>query len=378
MNRWPVILFLLLFLLSSAFLGHAASARVNAPAQSRVLALAYDTQAGRETIGTVDVISGTIAPFGAGLPACCTNSVLDAALDAAGNRYFAIMARTGEADQRLLTFSTQTGAASASAALTSTLFANYLAYDTTSAQLLALLSTTSPSSLQVARLDPAAAAFTLLGSPIPDCCSPKAFDAAYDDESRKLYAVVQPNSGEPQPRLLTFSGADGSVLADVPITSTLEIDHLAYDAAGDTLWALVYDAGTNAERLAVIDTASAAVTPIGAGAANCCNRLVTDVAIDTANNVLIAPMIDTSPAGDPVPAFFRFSLTTGEVLGSAPIDPAYTLHYIAFEPAPAVPPTSTPSTPPSTPTATRTPIQTPAPTPATKLYLPLVQREHGT
>jgi hypothetical protein len=296
------------------------------------------------------------------LASCCTNSVLDAALDAAGGRYFAFLAPTDESSHRLLTFSTQTGAITASTPFTSSLFVNYLAYDTASSQLLALVFATNPYSVQLARIDPATAALTLLDNPIPDCCSPIAFDGAYDDVNRKLYAVIQPYAGEPQPRLVTFSGASGAVLADVPISSTLELDHLVYDAPTTALWALGYDAATSAERLAAIDTATGAVTPLGSGAADCCNRMVTDVAIDPVAQELIAPMVDTSTGGFPVPTFFRFSLATGEVLGRAPIDPGYYLFYIAYDPLPITPPTPT-----------VTPTGEPTATPAASLYMPAIQ-----
>jgi hypothetical protein len=363
MKRLPIIIFLLAFLVPAALLGHAAAARPQALAASRILALASSVQDDLATVGTVNILSGTISAFGTGLPDCCTNSVLDAALDAAGWRYFAILARSGEASQRLLTFNTQTGAVTASVPLTSSVAVNYMTYDTASSQLLAIVFTTDPFTLQVARINPASAAFTLLNNPIPDCCSPIAFDAAYDDVNRKLFAVLQPYAGEPQTRLVTFSGANGSVLADVPISTTLELDHLAYDAPTATLWVLGYDAATGAERLASIDTSTGAVTPFGSGAANCCNRMVTDIAIDPVAQVLIAPMVDTSGSGYPVPTFFRFSLTTGEVLGSTPIDEAYSLFYIAYDPMPAPPPT---------PTATAT-IE-PTATPAADLYIPLLER----
>ena len=333
-----------------------------APSASRILALASNVQDDLATIGTVDVLSGTIPPLAPAWPtAAPTPSSTPRSTRPAAATSPSWPAAASPA-QRLLTFNTQTGAVTASTPLTNTVFVNYMAYDTASSQLLALVFTNEPFTLQVARINPATAALTLLNNPIPDCCSPIAFDAAYDDVGRKLYAVIQPYVGEPQPRLVTFSGADGSVLADVPITTTLELDHLAYDASAATLWALGYDAATGAERLAAIDTATGAVTPLGAGAASCCNRMVTDVAVDPLAQVLIAPMVDTSAGGFPVPTFFRFSLTTGEVLGSAPIDPAYSLYYIAYDPMPPAPPT---------PTATSTSL--PTATPAASLYLPSIQ-----
>ena len=160
MNRLPIVAFLLAFLIPAALLGHTAAARPHSPSASRILALASSVQDDLATVGTVDVLNGTITAFGPGLANCCTNSVLDAALDAAGSRYFAVLARRDELSQRLLTFNTQTGAVTASTPLTSTAYVNYLAYDSTSAALLALVFTADPYALQVARINPATAALT--------------------------------------------------------------------------------------------------------------------------------------------------------------------------------------------------------------------------
>jgi hypothetical protein len=367
----------------------AAAARGQSPATPlatapRLLALAQDKQAGREILGTVNLTTGLITPLGSGLANCCTTAVLDAAPDGAGGRYFAVMSQKNESGQRLATFSSSTGAATISAPLSTTLAINYLTYDTTSGQLLALAAETQPLAMQLLRIDPATAAVTRLGSQLPDCCSPKAQDAAYDDVRRRLYAILQPTAGEPQLRLVTFSGADGSVLANLPITSALdvtrlEIDHLAFETEDNLLWALINDVDGSAQRLARIDPATGFVTPLGAGIANCCDRMTTDVALDTANQVLVAPMIDrTDPQAAPVKTFFQFSLATGAVLGSIPIDPGYNLHYIAFEPQLGTPPTPVPTTTAAATTTPRpTPGQTPNPTPAVELYLPAIQREQG-
>jgi hypothetical protein len=291
----------------------------------------------------------------------------------------------GETTDRVMTFNTQTGAATASAPITTTVAVNYLAFDPPSGQLLALVSTVAPQTLQAARINPATGELTLLGSAVGGCCGLLAFDAAYDPATRRLFVVVQPDAAEPRPRLFTFSGADGALLGNVPVTGELEIDHLAYDTAGGTLWALVYDPTANAQRLAAIDAATGAVTPRGPGAADCCARLVTDVALDGANGVLVAPMVDTSdPLVDDVPTLLRFLLATGVVVGRAPVDPNYTLHYLAQEPSagtgptitptpvtPAVTPSVTPSVTPPTPSVTPTP---PPQTPAADLYMPLLQR----
>jgi hypothetical protein len=108
---------------------------------------------------------------------------------------------------------------------------------------------------------------------------------------------------------------------------------------------------------------------------------VTDVALDGANGVLAAPMVDTSdPLVDDVPTLLRFSLATGVVVGRAPVDPNYTLHYLAQEPSAGTGPTITPTpvTPAVTPSVTPpTPSVTPTPppqTPAADLYMPLLQR----
>jgi hypothetical protein len=384
-----LVLPVLLVALLAAAVALGNTAAPNTAAAPRLLALAYNKQTNSEIVGTVNLTTGQITPLGAGLPDCCMTAVLDAALDSAGGRYFAVMSQVNEAASRLITFNTSTGAAAISPSLATTLTVIYLAYDSPSGQLLALATGVQALPepqlvfMQPLRIDPATAAVTPLGSPLADCCSPKAHDAAYDQAARRLYTVLQPDTGSAQLRLVTISGVDGSVAADIPITSTLdvtelEIDHLAYDPAAGTLWALINDVNGSAQRLARIDPATGVLTPLGAGIASCCARMVTDVALDTANQVLVAPMIDTTdPLADDVPTFFRFALGTGALLDSTPVDPDYDLHYIALEQAATTPPTPTRTpTPPATVTVTVTvmPTGTPTGTPSASLYLPRLQR----
>jgi hypothetical protein len=385
LQRMLVLLPLVLLALLAAVAAFGQSPATPQATAPRLLALAQDKQAEREILGTVNVTTGLITPLGSGLANCCTTAVLDAALDSAGGRYFAVMSQENESSPRLATFSSSMGAATISAPLSTTLAINYLAYDTASGQLLALASETQPPSMQLLRIDPATAGVTRLGSPLPECCSPKAQDAAYDNVQRRLYAILQPYAGEPQLRLVALSGVDGTILANLPITSTLdvtrlEIDHLAFNPTDNLLWALINDVDGSAQRLARIDPASGFVTPIGPGIASCCDRMTTDIALDTANQVLVAPMIDrTDPQAAPVPTFFRFSLATGAVLDSIPVDPDYDLHYVTFEPQGGTPLTPVPTTTAAATTTPRpTPGQTPSPTPAVELYLPAIQREQGS
>jgi hypothetical protein len=172
---------------------------------------------------------------------------------------------------------------------------------------------------------------TPLGSALANCCSPKSFDAAYDEARRRLYLVVQPFDGGTQSRLLTIDGADGGLLNNVPIAGPYGVNHMLFDAADDTLWALVADPQADAQRLAHIATATGVITADGDGAAGCCALLPTDLAIE-GGDTLVAPMIDTSdPLVDDAPTFFRYALDTGTIRSRAPVDPAYELHYIAWE-----------------------------------------------
>jgi hypothetical protein len=305
-----------------------------APAASqtgRLLALARSLQDNREVLATVNPTTGDLSPIGSGLGGCCTASVLDAALDTAGKRFYAVMALSGESSQRVITFNTVTGAATASEPLTDTLAVNYMAYDPSDGQLLALTFHAPSLTSQVVRIDPSTAAMTPLGSAIANCCSPKSFDAAYDGAQRRLYLVVQPFDGGTQSRLLTISGADGALLSNVPIADPYAVNHMIFDAADDTLWALVSDPQADAQRLARVDPSMGDITALGDGAAACCALLPTDVALDGAGT-LVAPMIDTSDplVGDTV-SFFRYALATGAVLSRAPVDPSYELHYIGWE-----------------------------------------------
>jgi hypothetical protein len=285
----------------------------------------------REVLATVNLTTGALTPIGNGLAACCTATVLDAALDTDGRRFFAVMTLSGESSQRVITFDTTTGAATAGEPLTDTLAVNYMTYDSNARQLLALTFHAPSLTSQVVRINPSTAAMTPLGSAIANCCSPKSFDAAYDAAQRWLYLVVQPFDGGTQSRLLTISGANGALLSNVPIADPYAINHMIFDAMDDTLWALVTDPQADAQRLARIDPSTGAVTVLGVGAAACCALLPTDIALDGAGT-LVAPMIDTSePQVDDVPRFFRYAQDTGAVLGRAPVDPSYELHYIAWD-----------------------------------------------
>jgi hypothetical protein len=296
-----------------------------------MLALARNRQDNREALATVDPSSGTLTPIGNGLADCCTASVLDAAFDPAGKRFFAVLARSNESFQRVITFDTVTGAATASEPLTDTLAVNYMVFDSTAQQLVAVTFHAPSLTSQLVRINPISGAMTPLGSAIANCCSPKSFDAANDQARRRLYLVVQPFDGGTQSRLLTISAADGALLGNVPIADPYAVNHMIYDAADGILWALVADPQADAQRLARIDPTTGAITAIGAGAAACCALLPTDIALDGAG-ALVAPMIDTSePGADDVPRFFRYALATGTVLGRAAVDPSYELHYIAWE-----------------------------------------------
>lgn len=369
--------------------------RLAAQTPARLLALAHDIPGDRQVLAVVDQGTGALTPVGAGLAGCCTTSVLDGALDAAGDTYYAIMTRSGESAPRVLAFDTASGAATASAPLTTTAAINYLAYDDASGQLLALALITSTLTAEVLRIDPATGATTALNGAIANCCSPVAFDAAYDAANRLLYVAVAYFDSATQPRLLTISGANGALLDDVPLDPAYTVNHLAYDAAAGTLWAVVYAALNDAERLAQLAPTTGAITARGDGAAGCCSLLVTDAALDAAAGVLVAPMLDTSnPEEDDIPRFYRYALADGALLGSPAVDPNYQLHYIAFEPASALQPTPTatalPTSGPSptvtaTPTTTVTPTVTPTPTVTgtlmptrtplpPKLFLPAIER----
>ena len=348
---------------------------------ARLLALARDLAANREVLAAVDQATGELSPLGAGLDGCCTTNVLDAALDAAGGRYYAVMARDGESSPRVLAFDTQTGAAAYSPPLTDTPAINYLAYDPPSGQLLALSFVTDTLAAQVVRLDPITGGATTLNT-LPNCCNPQSFDAVYDPAARRLYAAVTFYAGTADTHLLTISGADGSLLAEPPLSGSLAVNHMAYDSSSDTLWAVVYDAAADAERLARIDPLTGALTPLGDGIAACCARLVTDAGVDGAAGVLVAPMIDTrGPNAEHSAAFFRYRLADGSLLGSPPVDPRFQLHYVAFDAPLAAEPTGTATptltatgTPTVTPTSTVTPTPTITPTPLPpRLYLPAVE-----
>jgi hypothetical protein len=297
----------------------------------RLIALVRDPVMATEYLARVDAVTGAVTPIGDGLVNCCTPVSLDAALDSEGRRYYAVMTLDTETTPRVVSFDADTGAATVGGTLATTAALNFLAYDHATSRLLALLFDTGANRQRLASVAPATGAITWLGNGIANCCSvTTALDAALDPDGRLLYAVMRPFTGT-QAVLYGFDVDSGDVTLATPLAATASVNFLTFDPDRNGLLAVANDPQSDAQRLATLATPAGALGLIGEGAANCCNLFPTDAAIDAGAGNLVVPMLD----GNADTRFYSFALASGDVMHMPPGVGSYTIHFIAYLPAPA-------------------------------------------
>ena len=134
------------------------------------------------------------------------------------------------------------------------------------------------------------------------------------------------------PTLYTIELATGALLSTTALSPFVSINYMVFDDSTGLLRAVVNDAQSDAERLAVIEPATGAITMTGEGAAGCCNLLITDAALDIGNGSLTLPMIG---AGE-TEFLFSFDLGTGAVIHQ-PALATGTIHYVKYYTPPPPP-----------------------------------------
>jgi hypothetical protein len=172
-------------------------------------------------------------------------------------------------------------------------------------------------------IDPATALALTIGTSIPDCCS---MSGASTLGSGVLYFVGTKNSESSQ-RFFSVNTKTGAVLSSPVIPASFYLDFIEFNPGTGTLLGFIYDIATQTEKLAAIDPATAAATPIGAGVAQCCN-VSTAPALDHAGGVIY--LMGTKLA-ESVPRLFAFNIQTGAVVSEPAITDGNILDFIKFD-----------------------------------------------
>ncbi len=135
-------------------------------------------------------------------------------------------------------------------------------------------------------VDPATGALTPPGAGIADCCFIASGVSSLDPDAGVFFFMGRRMSdGADDFRIWSLDLASGAVLANPLLPAGNNYNFLEFDPSSGTLYAVVFDTGAAEERLVEVDPATGALTPIGAGVADCCLIPSGVSALDSAGGV---------------------------------------------------------------------------------------------
>lgn len=272
-----------------------------ATARASVLALS-PTGSGSLVVIDADTRDATLLQ----IPACCAVQAGTVAADTINHRVFFVGTDGGVAT--LYTFVYGVPARVDSIGVGSGQRVSHLAYDPIHLRLAAIIADDA-GGIDLATVSPSGS-LAMSGALGPDCCQLRAGIAAYDAVADRFYAVGR-RTTDTADQLFAFSIATGTLVAAYPLGSE-SVSALVID--GGALYALSYDAATDALRAATITfTPGFALTSIGSGTAGCCFVLAGSATLDHTRNALVA-LTRSSTTIEPF-AIRAFSLADGNATG---------------------------------------------------------------
>ena len=254
----------------------AAPAQVLTP--GTLYALVYDFSISQERVVTVDPATGALTPVGGGIADCCGIGGFPVfALDASTGGFYAagfLQSDPPGSDFRLLGFDAVAGTLATSPFLGSgTYNHNLFKLDIGNGILWGLVFDLGASEEQVAIVTPTTADLTAIGTTIADCCTIGGFNvSALDPASGRLYVAGNLISDPPGSarRLLGFDVLTGTLVSGPALSPAWQYNDFELDPLTGTIYGIVFDFATNQEYVVTVDPATAAVTPVGSGIADCC------------------------------------------------------------------------------------------------------------
>lgn len=310
-------------------------------------ALVFDQGAGEETVVTVDPATGALTPVGPGIAGCCLIGGFPVfALDAESGGFYAAgfhLADPPGSPFRLLGFDATTGALATSPALPAgTYNPNLLKLDVGTGILHGLAFDLGASQEQVVTVDPATGALAPTGPTIADCCTVGGFNvSALDPASGRLYVAGNLLSDPPgaAKRLLGFDVATGALVSSPSLPPPWQYNDFELDPLTGTLYGIVFDLATSQESVVTVDPATAAVTPVAGGIADCCTVSSFDALDPYAGRLYILGNRLSDPPGSG-PRLLGFDVAAG-TLATSPFLPAgwsFNVLQVAVVPPPNQPP----------------------------------------
>jgi hypothetical protein len=290
-------------------------------------ALVFDDSISQQRVVTVDPTTGALTPVGAGIPDCCLIGGFPVyALDAFTGGFYAagfLQSDAPGSDFRMLGFDAVTGTLSTSPFLGSATYLHHLfKLDVGNGILWGLVFDQGASQEQVVIVTPAIADLTAIGNTIADCCTIGGFNvSALDPATGRLYVAGNLTSDPPgsAKRLLGFDVLTGTLVSSPSLSAAWQYNDFELDPLTGILYGIVFDAGTSQEFVVTVDPATAAVTPVGVGIADCCTVSSFNAFDPYAGRLYIMGNRFSDPAGSS-PRLLGFDVATG-TLATTPFVP---------------------------------------------------------
>lgn len=323
----------------------AVPATVLAP--GTLYALVYDFSVAQEKVVTVDPATGAFTPIGGGIADCCLIGGFPVfALDADTGRFYAAGFRESDPPGsafRLLGFDAVTGTLATSPFLSSgTYLHNLFKLDVDAGTIHGLVFDLGASLEQVVTVAPPTAALTPVGPTIASCCTMGGFNvSALDPASGRLYVAGNLSSDPPgsAKRLLGFDVATGALVSSPSLPAPWQYNDFELDPTTGTIYGIVFDFGTNQEYVVTVDPATAAVTPVAGGIADCCTVSSFNAYDPYAGRLYIMGNLLSDPGGSGK-RLLGFDVATG-TLATSPFLPTgwnFNILQVAVAPLPNQPP----------------------------------------
>jgi hypothetical protein len=309
-------------------------------------ALVYDFSVEQERVVTVDPATGAFTPIGDAIADCCLIGGFPVfALDANSGSFYAAGFRQSDpegSDIRLLGFDAVAGTLATDPVLTSGTYLNNLfKLDIGTSILWGLVFDLGASEEQVVIVTPTSADRTQIGNTIANCCTIGGFNvSAFDPASGRLYVAGNLISDGPESakRLLGFDVLTGTLVSSPSLSPDWQYNDFELDPLTGTLYGIVFDF-VSQEYVVTVDPATAAVTPVGGGIADCCTVSSFNAFDPYAGRLYIMGnrLTDASGSG---PRLLGFDVTGG-TLATSPFLPAgwnFNVLQVAVGPAANQPP----------------------------------------
>jgi hypothetical protein len=190
---------------------------------NRLLGFIYDIATETETLANINPATAAATPIGAGISQCCNVSTAPA-LNRADGIIYLMGTKLAESSPRLFGFNTQTGAVLSEPAISSSIYMDFIEYDSSTSRLLGFVYDDVAETEKLASINPSTAVATPIGTGISQCCNVSTAPAL-DRATGTIYLTGTVFS-ESLPRLFGFSTQTGSVVTSPTISSSIYLDFL--------------------------------------------------------------------------------------------------------------------------------------------------------